>query len=88
VQGGAIAILLNGEAAAGQLACTMSGAGEPQAAEATQQVSHAGEESNTSADESFATQSQALLHCLETGSPAVWQGAGATWHWRWHERAA
>jgi hypothetical protein len=88
VQGGAIAILLNGEAAAGQLVCTMSGAGEPEAAEATQQASRAGKESNTSADESFATQSQALLHCLETGSPAVWQGAGAAWHWRWHERAA
>ncbi len=29
VQGGAIAILLNGEAATGQLVCTLSGAGEP-----------------------------------------------------------
>ncbi|WP_027803950.1 beta-ketoacyl synthase chain length factor [Paraburkholderia dilworthii] len=36
----------------------------------------------------FATQSQALLHCLETGTPAAWQGAGAVWHWRWHDRAA
>ncbi|CAE6745037.1 hypothetical protein R69927_03214 [Paraburkholderia domus] len=84
VQGGAIAILLNGEAAAGQLVCTMSGAGGPEP-EAGQEASRAGRES---ADESFATQSQALLHCLETGGPAVWQGAGAAWHWRWHERAA
>ena len=88
VQGGAIAILLNGEAAAGQLVCTLSGAGEPEAAEGGPAASHAGEESAASADESFATQSQALLHCLETGRPAVWQGAGAAWHWRWHERAA
>jgi hypothetical protein len=36
----------------------------------------------------FATQSQALLHCLETGKPAAWQGAGALWHWGWHDRAA
>jgi hypothetical protein len=36
----------------------------------------------------FATQSQALLHCLETGNPAAWQGAGALWHWGWHDRAA
>ncbi|CAE6701686.1 beta-ketoacyl synthase chain length factor [Paraburkholderia domus] len=84
VQGGAIAILLNGEAAAGQLVCTTSGAGGPEP-EAGQEASRAGRES---ADESFATQSQALLHCLETGGPAVWQGAGAAWHWRWHERAA
>ncbi|MFM0160292.1 beta-ketoacyl synthase chain length factor [Paraburkholderia sediminicola] len=88
VQGGAIAILLNGEAAAGQLICTLTGAGEPEAAEAGQAASHAGQENAASADERFATQSQALLHCLATGRPAVWQGAGAAWHWRWHERAA
>ncbi len=88
VQGGAIAILLNGEAAVGQLICTLSGAGELEAAEAGQAASHAGQASAAGADESFATQSQALLHCLETGRPAVWQGAGAAWHWRWHERAA
>ncbi|CAH2907330.1 MAG: 3-oxoacyl-[ACP] synthase [uncultured Paraburkholderia sp.] len=36
----------------------------------------------------FATQSQALLHCLETGKPAAWQGDGTLWHWGWHDRAA
>ncbi|MBN3806513.1 beta-ketoacyl synthase chain length factor [Paraburkholderia sp. Ac-20336] len=36
----------------------------------------------------FPTQSQALLHCLETGQPACWERAGALWHWRWHDRAA
>ncbi|CAE6787966.1 beta-ketoacyl synthase chain length factor [Paraburkholderia haematera] len=91
VQGGAIAILLSGEASAGQLVCSLSGAGEPLAAEAVeaaQRTSHADAASKADADESFATQSQALLHCLETGRPAVWQGAGSAWHWRWHERAA
>ncbi|MGQ7936800.1 beta-ketoacyl synthase chain length factor [Paraburkholderia sp. D1E] len=87
VQGGAIAILLNGEATAGQLVCTLSGAGEPEAAEAAQGASHTGEESESGTEESFASQSQALLHCLETGQPAVWQSAGAAWHWRLHERA-
>lgn len=89
VQGGAIAILLNGEGAAGQLVCTLSDAGE--AAEAAHKANQidAGSAASpeASAEESFATQSQALLHCLEAGSPTVWQGAGAAWHWRWHERA-
>ncbi|KAE8759677.1 hypothetical protein FSO04_12310 [Paraburkholderia madseniana] len=100
VQGGAIAILLNGEAATGQLVCTLSGGGEPEAARAAQEANHADAgnmatavatavaSAEASAEESFATQSQALQHCLETGRPAVWQGAGAAWHWRWHERAA
>ncbi|MFM0201278.1 beta-ketoacyl synthase chain length factor [Paraburkholderia fungorum] len=113
VQGGAIAILLGGEAAMGQLECTLSGAGEPESAKIAEEAGHAGEASHSGeashADdeaspvgktshtiepgaalpaESFATQSQALLHCLETGKPAVWPGAGAAWHWRWHERAA
>nr|WKF56961.1 hypothetical protein HUO10_001433 [Paraburkholderia busanensis] len=37
---------------------------------------------------SFATQSQALQHCLETGHASVWHNAGATWHWSWHALAA
>jgi hypothetical protein len=88
VQGGAVAILLNGAAAAGQLACTLSGAGEPEAVEAAETVQLVNPASEAGAEESFATQSQALLHCLETGKPVVWQGAGAAWHWRWHEQAA
>ncbi|MFL9985759.1 beta-ketoacyl synthase chain length factor [Paraburkholderia sediminicola] len=91
VQGGAIAILLNGEAATGHLVCTLSGTGEPEAAQAAQEANHADTgnvaTAEASTEESFATQSQALQHCLETGRPAVWQGAAA-WHWRWHERAA
>jgi hypothetical protein len=75
VQGGAIALLFDSKAAAGQLVCTLSSAGGPQASEA----------SSPEAQECFATQSQALLHCLETGRPAGWQGAGATWHWSWHD---
>ncbi|MBW0449057.1 hypothetical protein EN871_12750 [bacterium M00.F.Ca.ET.228.01.1.1] len=68
VQGGAIAILLGGEAVQGHLVCTRSAAAEKPATR-------------------FATQSQALLHCLETGEPAAWQGAGVLWQWGWHDRA-
>ena len=95
VQGGAIAILLNGEATTGQLVCTLSGAGEPGAAPVAQEnradagnIATAEASAEASPEDSFATQSQALQHCLETGRAAVWQGAGAAWHWRWHERAA
>jgi hypothetical protein len=78
----------------------LSGGGEPEAARAAQEANHADAgnmatavatavaTAEASTEESFATQSQALQHCLETGRPAVWQGAGAAWHWRWHERAA
>ncbi|MEA3083936.1 MAG: hypothetical protein QOC89_1633 [Paraburkholderia sp.] len=86
VQGGAIAILLGGEAAMGQLVCTL--AGHPDNTSGAGKTSHTTDAAAALPAESFATQSQALLHCLETGKPAVWQGAGATWHWRWHERAA
>jgi hypothetical protein len=78
VQGGAIAVLLEKDASAGHIICSLTraheGAGDPRTA------------SGDAA--SFPTQSQALLHCLETGQPACWQRAGALWHWRWDERAA
>jgi Beta-ketoacyl synthase, N-terminal domain len=82
VQGGAIAVLLQKEAAAGRLVCSLSRAheegGDPR------------DPSRSAASDtaSFPTQSQALLHCLETGQPACWQRAGALWHWRWDDRAA
>jgi hypothetical protein len=94
VQGGAIAILVNGATAAGQLVCTLSSAGEP-AVMAAAEVGHvdepghvvklkphyADEPGAANAEKSFATQDQALLHCLETGQPAFWPGAGTAWHW-------
>ncbi|HEX7911117.1 MAG TPA: beta-ketoacyl synthase chain length factor [Paraburkholderia sp.] len=89
VQGGAVAILLDSEAATGELVCTLTRTGEAQAT-APREVS--GEKEAETADKageaSFATQSQALQHCLETGLSTVWHGAGATWHWSWHDRAA
>jgi len=129
VQGGAIAILLGGEAVQGHLVCTRSAAAGEQegqegqegqasglpaasAASATSATTAAsapstatattapsaptatntatpGPEPTTSAKPAtrFATQSQALLHCLETGEPAAWQGAGVLWQWGWHDRA-
>ncbi|APA84117.1 beta-ketoacyl synthase chain length factor [Paraburkholderia sprentiae WSM5005] len=82
VQGGAIALLLEKDASAGHIVCSRSradeAAGDPRDASRTASSDAA----------SFPTQSQALLHCLETGAPARWHGAGAVWHWRWDERAA
>jgi hypothetical protein len=77
VQGGAIAVLLEKEASAGHIVCSLTRARE-----------NAGGSASGGEAASFPTQSQALLHCLETGQPASWQRAGACWHWRWDERAA
>ncbi|XUW90159.1 beta-ketoacyl synthase chain length factor [Burkholderia sp. M6-3] len=79
VQGGAIAILLSSEGALGHLVCARSAAVGPDTAQ---------RRDTTETDTRFATQSQALLHCLETRKPTAWQGAGALWHWEWHDRAA
>ncbi|MFB9125468.1 hypothetical protein E2553_17340 [Paraburkholderia dipogonis] len=101
VQGGAIAILLDSESATGELECWVSRAGQSDSAplNATRASETGGMEGTDGTDGTdgtksaapetlFATQSQALQHCLETGLPAAWQNTGATWHWRWHDRAA
>lgn len=92
VQGGAIAILLDSESATGELECTVSRAVQSDSAPVSQtRADKTGETDGTESaapETLFATQSQALQHCLETGLPTAWQNAGATWHWRWHDRAA
>ncbi|MFM0394214.1 beta-ketoacyl synthase chain length factor [Paraburkholderia phytofirmans] len=95
VQGGAIAILLDSETATGELECTVSRAVLSDSAPLNEtRAGEIGKTDGTDAAESaapetlFATQSQALQHCLETGLPTAWQNAGTTWHWRWHDRAA
>jgi hypothetical protein len=82
VQGGAIAILLDSETATGELVCTVSRTDQPES-EPTHEAS-----ASATSETLFATQSQALQHCLETGLPTAWQNTGATWHWSWHDRAA
>jgi hypothetical protein len=86
VQGGAIAVLLDNEASAGHIVCCLTRANE----DADDQRGGPQDAARTALSDaaSFPTQSQALLHCLETGQPARWQRAGALWHWRWDERAA
>jgi hypothetical protein len=81
VQGGALAILLDTHAAAGRLACTISGTGGRSAAPASTLAS-------APAHDNFRTQSEALQCCLGTHAPAAWQNAGTTWQWSWHEGAA
>ncbi len=72
VRGGALAILLDAVATAGQLTCAMAHA--PDADDASCAV--------------FPTQSEAVHHCLDTHASAAWQGAGSTWQWSWHHGAA
>ncbi|QQC63814.1 beta-ketoacyl synthase chain length factor [Paraburkholderia ginsengisoli] len=112
VQGGAIAILLDSDAATGHIVCSLSRTVDEPSAQSgardeagrtgetgkTDTVAEAGAADADSATRAcspsatqprcFATQSQALLHCLETGEPACWQRAGNLWHWSWHDRAA
>jgi uncharacterized protein (UPF0548 family) len=85
VQGGAIAVLLE-KNPAGHIVCSLTRAHEA----ANDLSGDARDVPRTAPGDaaSFPTQSQALLHCLETGQPACWQRAGALWHWRWDERAA
>lgn len=70
VQEGAVAILLDAEAAQGHLECTISVADEPGAAESPAR---------------FATQSEALHRCLDSRQAATWQGVSSNWQWRWHD---
>jgi hypothetical protein len=81
VQGGALAILLDTRAAAGRLACTISGTGGLSDAPAPAFGS-------APAHDNFRTQSEAVQRCLDTQAPAAWQNAGTTWQWSWHEGTA
>lgn len=73
VQKGAVAILLDADSAQGQLECILCGTGEP---------------GEVDPGARFATQSEALLRCLESRQAATWQSAGTNWQWRWHDRTA
>ncbi|SDF94501.1 beta-ketoacyl synthase chain length factor [Paraburkholderia phenazinium] len=73
VQESAVAILLDADTAQGLLECTVRGTGQ------------AGE---AAAGARFATQSEALCHCLDSRQAATWQSASANWQWRWHDRTA
>ena len=95
VQGGAIAILLDSEAASGHMMCSLTRTGDtgaqqpaPPGAATGPGAADAASGPGGARQACFATQSQALLHCLETGQPASWQRAGTLWHWSWHDRAA
>jgi len=83
VPGGAIAILLGSKTATGALECIVSRESSRESAPESEATA-----SEAASPTRFATQSQAVQHCLETGLSAAWQGAGAIWHWSWHDRAA
>ncbi|WP_414445567.1 beta-ketoacyl synthase chain length factor [Burkholderia sp. 22PA0106] len=69
----ALAILIDGTDARGDLHCEMT-AGDGTDAGA--------------AGAACATQSAALRHCLNGQGAAIWRGRDATWRWSWHDRAA
>jgi hypothetical protein len=70
VQEGALAILLDANAAQGYLECVISSVDEPLPAVP---------------EKRFATQSEALLCCLDARQTAAWQSTGDNWQWRWHD---
>ncbi len=74
VQGGAVAILLD-EAAAGRLSCSRTAVAD-------------GKAPPEGAGTLFATQSQAVHHCLDTHAAAQWRGEYAVWEWSWDEAVA
>jgi hypothetical protein len=74
VQGGAVAILLD-EAPAGHLSCSRTAVAD-------------GNASPEGAGTLFATQSQAVHHCLDTHAAAQWRGEYAVWEWSWDEGVA
>jgi hypothetical protein len=82
VQEGAIAILLDAAAAQGQLECTVSGPGQPSSADSTARFA------GSATCATFATQGEALHHCLASRQAAAWHGVSAHWHWRWHDGTA
>ena len=76
VQGGALAILLDAEAQTGQLSCARTS------------LSMTNEAQDVAGNTTFATQSQAVHHCLDTRGNAQWRGERALWEWSWHEGVA
>ncbi|WP_395061825.1 beta-ketoacyl synthase chain length factor [Paraburkholderia silvatlantica] len=69
VQRGAFALLIDANGAPqGRLACSITESKQGSAAQAR----------------AFATQSEALHHCLGGGESAAWQGSSGTWQWSWH----
>ncbi len=74
VQGGALAILLD-EAPVARLTCSRTAAAAERAPA-------------DCAGALFATQSQAVHHCLDTHTGAQWCSEYAVWEWSWDEGAA
>ncbi|HEY3598061.1 MAG TPA: beta-ketoacyl synthase chain length factor [Paraburkholderia sp.] len=82
VQGGALAILLDETTAIGHLTCVTSSVNMPSGAAAPDGISPA-----QIPQMSFATQSHAVLHCLEARTTARWQCGPVVWEWSWHDGA-
>lgn len=87
VQGGALAILLDASAT-GRLSCsrTSVAAGGGATDNATDNAADRAAPDQTGT--LFATQSQAVHHCLDTHTAAQWCSEYAVWEWSWDEGVA
>jgi hypothetical protein len=83
VQGGALAILLDARDTTGHLSCTLARSATLASAPLPEH-------------RYFPTQSEAVVHCLDTHAPVAWRFmrqeretvlADTTWQWSWHEAA-
>ncbi|GAB2910146.1 hypothetical protein GCM10027093_55390 [Paraburkholderia jirisanensis] len=102
VQGGALALLLDAPAAQGRLSCAVTSAvtgavtsAVSEQADAVADAASGPHAANpmkgsppAAAHALFATQSEALLHCLDTHGATHWRRGTAQWEWQWHDGAA
>jgi hypothetical protein len=90
VQGGALALLLDAPTAQGRLSCAVTSAVSEQAGAASDPRAANSMKGSppAAAHTSFATQSEALLHCLDTHGATHWRRGTAQWEWQWHDGAA
>ncbi|MEI6000508.1 beta-ketoacyl synthase chain length factor [Paraburkholderia bengalensis] len=77
VHGGALAILLDAAAATGRLSCARTATAPDGSASPEREPGNL-----------FATQSQAVHHCLDTRAAAQWRSEYAIWNWSWDEGVA
>jgi hypothetical protein len=87
VQGGALALLFDASSAQGRLSCTVTSLAASTVSGTAAANSTKGSPACV-AHPSFATQSEALLHCLHTHGATHWRRDTAQWEWQWHDGAA
>ncbi|MFC0399271.1 beta-ketoacyl synthase chain length factor [Paraburkholderia rhizosphaerae] len=92
VNGGALAILIDGSGAQGRLSCRTSSSGaltgRAADADAIADRNAAGSSADGAPPAVFTTQGEALLHCLDGRTTTQWRRGSVTWEWNWHDSQA